>query len=111
MRRIEPAAATTEGCLCPIVNLKTGPMFGARLRRRMTMITNAILTQGELKDEDLNVVTGGDHFSGGWVPGGNHFSGGWAPLTLATPPMVDVSGVQPIHLPPLPALHTAVPHF
>jgi hypothetical protein len=56
----------------------------------------------ELNDEDLNLVVGGGHFQVG---------DSWAPPTLANPPSVNVSAVQPIHLAPLPPLHVAVPHF
>ena len=55
-----------------------------------------------LDDEELNRVVGGSHFQVG---------DSWSPPTLAKPPMVNVSGVQPIHLPELPPLHVAIPHF
>ncbi len=61
-----------------------------------------ILNQVELNDDELNVVTGGSHFQVGES---------WSAPTLANPPTVNVSGIQPIHLPPLPPLHTAVPHL
>ena len=58
----------------------------------------------ELNDDELSLVVGGSHFSGGWTPSSIY-------PTLANPPSVNVSAIQPIHLAPLPPLHTAVPHF
>ena len=56
-----------------------------------------------LNDEELDRVVGGSHY---------HVGDSWSPPpTLAEPPVVNVSGVQPIHLAPLPPLHVAVPHF
>ncbi len=56
----------------------------------------------ELNDDELNLVVGGLSYTVG---------GDWAPATPAKPPTVNVSAIQPIHLAPLPALHTAVPHL
>jgi hypothetical protein len=56
----------------------------------------------ELNIDELDGVAGGSHFQVGES---------WSPPTLAKPPVVNVSGVQPIHLAPLPPLHVAVPHF
>jgi bacteriocin-like protein len=64
----------------------------------MTMISEI----RELNIDELNCVVGGSHFQVGES---------WSPPTLAGPPVVNVSGVQPIHLAPLPPLHVAVPHF
>jgi hypothetical protein len=58
----------------------------------------------QLNDAELNCVVGGSHFSGGWTPSGIY-------PTLANPPSVNVPAIEPIHLAPLPPLHTAVPHF
>ncbi len=58
--------------------------------------------QIELNDDELNIVVGGLSFTVG---------GDWAPPTPAKPPTVNVTGIQPIHLAPLPPLHTAVPHL
>jgi hypothetical protein len=57
--------------------------------------------QIELNGDELNLVVGG------W---GSYY---WAPPTPTTTvnPAVQLSAIQPIHLAPLPPLHTAVPHF
>ncbi len=55
-----------------------------------------------VNDDELNLVVGGLSFTVG---------ADWAPPTPAKPPTVNVSAIQPLHLPPLPPLHTAVPHF
>jgi hypothetical protein len=64
----------------------------------MTMISEI----RELNIDELDGVAGGGHFQVGES---------WSPPALAKPPVVNVSGVQPIHLAPLPPLHVAVPHF
>ena len=58
----------------------------------------------QLSDEELNLVVGG---RSPVVVGPERL----VSLTLANPPSVNVSAVQPIHLAPLPPLHVAVPHF
>jgi glucose/arabinose dehydrogenase len=60
----------------------------------------------ELNDEELNLVVGGNYY--GWG------ASGWSVSTLANPQSpaaaVNLSAIQPIHVAPLPPLHTAVPH-
>ena len=62
-------------------------------------------TETQLSDEALEEVTGG--WGPGWSPGSPLLPvSATAPAAAAT-----LSAIQPIHLAPLPALHTAVPHL
>jgi bacteriocin-like protein len=78
-------------------------MVGARLKWREAMTANSnTRNETQLNDEELEQVTGGWNASG------------WGVSTLAYPQSPAAAGtlsaIQPIHLAPLPALHTAVPH-
>lgn len=84
--------------------MQNGSDARTRLRWRDAMTTNSrIRSKTELNNVDLNLVVGGLSWTVGssWAP----------PPTPAKPPTVNVSAIQPIHLAPLPPLHTAVPHL
>jgi lactobin A/cerein 7B family class IIb bacteriocin len=70
-------------------------------------MTNSSNTRNdiELNDEELEEVTGG--WGPGWSPGS-----ALLPVSATSPAAAaTLSAIQPIHLAPLPALHTAVPHL